>query len=102
MERPFDRPPINVSATLVDGRVPDWRKDYLATVSATTDDKGRLLDSLRTGEDPTIRDGVNMALNRLADPQAPKDSMTGPGQVNPFKQSWRQKRSLRRQENRHS
>ena len=75
MESPFDQPPINVSATLVDGRVPDWRKDYLATVSATTDDKGRLLDSLRTGEDPTIRDGVNMALHRLVDPQAPKDSL---------------------------
>jgi hypothetical protein len=75
MESPFDRPPINVSATLVDGRVPDWRKDYLATVSATTDDKGRLLDSLRTGEDPTIRDGINLALNRLVDPQAPKDSL---------------------------
>jgi hypothetical protein len=74
MESPFDRPPINVSSTLVDGRVPDWRKDYLGTVSATTVDKGRLLDSLRTGEDPTIRDGVNMALNRLVDPQAPKDS----------------------------
>ena len=74
MERPFDRPPINVSAILVDGRVPNWRKDYLATVSATTDAKGRLLESLRTGEDPTIRDGVNLALNRLIDAEAPKDS----------------------------
>jgi hypothetical protein len=75
MENPFDRPPINVSATLVDGRVPKWKRDYLATVSATTDDKGRLLDSLRTGEDPTIRDGVNLALSRLVDPEAPKDSL---------------------------
>jgi hypothetical protein len=74
MERPFDRPPINVSAALVDGRVPNWRKDYLATVSATTDAKGRLLESLRTGEDPTIRDGVNLALNRLIDAEAPRDS----------------------------
>jgi hypothetical protein len=74
MERPFDRPPINVSATLVDGRIPNWRKDYLATVSATTEAKGRLLESLRTGEDPTIRDGVNLALNRLIDAEAPKDS----------------------------
>jgi len=74
MESPFDRPPINVSATLLEGRVPNWTKDYLATVSATTDDKGRLLDSLRTGEDPTIRDGVNLALSRLVDPEAPKDS----------------------------
>ena len=73
MDSPFDRPPINVSAALVDGRLPNWRKDYLATVSATTDDKGRLLESLRTGEDPTIRDGVNLALSRLLDPEAPKD-----------------------------
>ncbi len=75
MESPFDRPPINVSATLVDGGIPNWKKDYLATISATTADKGRLLDSLRTGEDPTIRDGVNLALNRLFDPEAPKDSL---------------------------
>src|ERR1700736_1290028 len=74
MESPFDRPPINVSATLVDGHVPNWSKDYLATVSATNEDKGRLLESLRTGEDPTIRDGVNLALSRLLDPGAPKDS----------------------------
>jgi hypothetical protein len=74
MESPFDRPPINVSATLVDGHVPNWSKDYLATVSATNDDKGRLLESLRTGEDPTIRDGVNLALSRLLDPEAPKDA----------------------------
>src|SRR3984893_11474295 len=73
MESPFDRPPVNVSATLVDGRIPNWSKDYLATVSATTDDKGRLLESLRTGEDSTIRDGVNLALSRLFDPEAPKD-----------------------------
>jgi hypothetical protein len=74
MESPFDRPPLNVSAILVDGRVPNWSKDYLATVSTTSDDKGRLLESLRTGEDPTIRDGVNLALNRLLDAKAPKDS----------------------------
>jgi hypothetical protein len=74
MERPFDRPPINVSATLVDGHVPTWKKDYLATVAATTVEKGRLLESLRTGEDPTIRDGVNLALHRLVDAAAPKDS----------------------------
>jgi hypothetical protein len=74
MERPFDRPPMNVSATLVDGHLPKWRKDYLATVSATTEAKGRLLESLRTGEDPTIRDGVNLALNHLVDAEAPKDS----------------------------
>jgi Rad3-related DNA helicase len=74
MENPFDRPPINVSAALTDGRVPKWRKDYLASVSAITDEKGRLLESLRTGEDPTIRDGVNLALSRLLDSEAPKDS----------------------------
>src|ERR1700730_12958459 len=74
MESPFDRPPINVSATLVDGQVPNWSKDYLATVSATNNEKGRLLESLRTGEDPTIRDGVNLALSRLLDPEAPRDS----------------------------
>src|SRR6202795_5186018 len=73
MDSPFDRPPVNVSAALVDGRLPNWRKDYLATVSATTDEKGRLLNSLRIGEDPTIRDGVNLALRRLVDPEAPKD-----------------------------
>ncbi len=73
MESPFDRPPINVSATLLGGPVPSWRKDYLATVSATTGDKGRLLESLRTGEDPTIRDGVNLAVSRLLDPDSPKD-----------------------------
>src|ERR1700675_1343629 len=73
MDSPFDRPPVNVSAALVDGRLPNWRKDYLATVSAITDDKDRLLESLRTGEDPTIRDGVNLALSRLLDPEAPKD-----------------------------
>ncbi len=75
MESPFNRPPINVSATLLDGRVPTWRKDFLATVSPITEDKGRLLDSLRTGEDPTIRDGVNLALNRLFDPETPRDSL---------------------------
>jgi hypothetical protein len=74
MESPFDRPPINVSVILADGQVPNWRKDYLATVSATTEEKGRLLESLRTGEDPTIRDGVNLALTRLLDPDAPQDS----------------------------
>jgi hypothetical protein len=102
MDSPFDRPPINVSAALVDGRLPNWRKDYLATVSANTDDKDRLLESLRTGEDPTIRDGVNLALSRLLDPEAPKiltakprfSSMTELGQGNPFKPSWPQKRSL--------
>ena len=74
MESPFDRPPINVSAILLGADVPSWRTDYLATVSAKTDEKGRLLESLRTGEDPTIRDGVNLALSRLLDPDAPKDS----------------------------
>ncbi|MBV8142506.1 MAG: DEAD/DEAH box helicase family protein, partial [Verrucomicrobia bacterium] len=75
MENPFNRPPIDVSARQVDGRVPCWRKDYLAAVSATKDEKGRLLESLRTGEDPTIRDGVNLALSRLLDPEAPRDPM---------------------------
>ena len=75
METPFDRPPINVSAALVEGSLPAWRKDYLATVVAITVEKGRLLESLRTGEDPTIRDGVNLALNRLFDPEAPKDGL---------------------------
>jgi hypothetical protein len=74
MENPFDRPPINISAALTDGRLPKWRRDYLARVSATTEEKGRLLESLRTGEDSTIRDGVNLALSRLLDPEAPKDS----------------------------
>jgi hypothetical protein len=74
MENPFDRPAINVSAVLTDGRVPKWSKDYLASISATTEEKGRLLESLRTGEDPTIRDGVNLALSRLLDPDAPKDA----------------------------
>src|ERR1700692_2318775 len=74
MESPFDRPPINVSAILLGAGVPSWRTSYLATVSAKTEDKGRLLESLRTGEDPTIRDGVNLALSRLLDPDAPKDS----------------------------
>ena len=74
MENPFDRPPINISAALTDGRVPKWKKDYLASISATTNEKGRLLESLRTGEDPTIRDGVNLALSRLLDPEAPRDS----------------------------
>jgi hypothetical protein len=74
MENPFDRPPINISEALTDGRVPKWSKDYLASISATTSEKGRLLESLRTGEDPTIRDGVNLALSRLLDPEAPRDS----------------------------
>jgi hypothetical protein len=73
MESPFDRPPINVSSILAGSRVPSWSKDYLATVSPTTDSKGRLLESLRTGEDPTIRDGVNLGLNRLLDGEAPQD-----------------------------
>jgi hypothetical protein len=75
MENPFDRPPINVSAALVGDRIPIWEKDYLATVSAVTEEKGRLLESLRTGEDPTIRDGVNLALRRLVNPEAPKDPL---------------------------
>lgn len=75
MDNPFDRPPINVSEILLGGGVPNWKKDYLATVIATRDDKGRLLESLCTGEDSTIRDGVNMALSRLLDPEAPKDPL---------------------------
>jgi hypothetical protein len=106
METPFDRPPINVSATLVDGSIPAWRKDYLATVVATTEGKGRLLESLRTGEDPTIRDGVNLALNRLFDLEAPKDglgktgssSMTEPERASPFRRSWPRKRLRTRRE----
>jgi hypothetical protein len=74
MENPFSRPPINVSATLVDGNLPGWDKDYLAPVAASSNAKARLLDSLRTGEDPTIRDGVNMALSHLLNPESPKDS----------------------------
>jgi hypothetical protein len=73
MENPFERPPINVSAALVDGQIPNWKKDYLAAVTAAPPENQRLLDSLRTGEDPTIRDGVNLALSRLFDPEAPKD-----------------------------
>jgi hypothetical protein len=73
MENPFERPPINVSAALVDGQAPNWKKDYLAAVTDAPHENQRLLNSLRTGEDPTIRDGVNLALNRLFDPEAPKD-----------------------------
>jgi hypothetical protein len=74
MENPFNRPPIDVSATLVEGNLPRWEKDYLAPVAASCNAKPRLLDSLRTGEDPTIRDGVNMALSHLLNPASPKDS----------------------------
>ena len=106
METPFDRPPINVSAALVEGSVPAWRKDYLATLVATTEEKGRLLESLRTGEDPTIRDGVNLALNRLFDPEAPKDGLgktaflvhEEPERANPFRRSWPRKRPRTRRE----
>src|SRR5438132_12428742 len=75
MDNPFDRPPINVSEILLEGQDPHWKKDYLAAVTATRDDKGRLLESLCTGEDSTIRDGVNLALTRLLDPEAPKDPL---------------------------
>src|SRR5260370_5953482 len=73
MENPFERPPINVSAALVDGQTPNGKKDYLAAVTAAPRENQRLLNSLRTGEDPTIRDGVNLALRRLLDSEAPKD-----------------------------
>jgi hypothetical protein len=73
MENPFERPPINVSAALVNGQIPNWKRDYLAAVTAAPHENERLLDGLRTGEDPTIRDGVNLALSRLLDPEAPKD-----------------------------
>src|SRR5271157_6367971 len=73
MENPFERPPINVSAALTGGQIPNWKKDYLAAVTAAPHENQRLLNSLRTGEDPTIRDGVNLALSRLFDPEAPKD-----------------------------
>jgi hypothetical protein len=73
MENPFARPPINVSAALVGDQVPKWKKDYLAAVTAAPRENQRLLNSIRTGEDPTIRDGVNLALSRLFDPEAPKD-----------------------------
>jgi hypothetical protein len=73
MDNPFDRPPINVSQALLAGSVRRWTKDYLAAVSPATPDKTRLLESLRTGEDPTIRDGVNLALSHLLDPASPKD-----------------------------
>lgn len=73
MDNPFDRPPINVSEALLEGSVPTWSKDYLAAVSPATPDKARLLESLRTGEDPTIRDGVNLAMGHLVDPESPKD-----------------------------
>jgi Rad3-related DNA helicase len=75
MENPFDRPPINVTTRHVGDRVRRWRKDYLAAVSPTKAEKGLLLESLRTAEDPTIRDGVNLALSRLVDPEAPKDAL---------------------------
>ena len=74
MDNPFDRPPINVSAVLLEGEVPTWTKDYLAAITPTTQGKARLLESLRTGEDPTIRDGVNLALRHLLDPDSPKDA----------------------------
>jgi hypothetical protein len=73
MENPFDRPPINVSEALLARSIPTWSKDYLAAVSPAASDKTRLLESLRTGEDPTIRDGVNLALRHLLDPESPKD-----------------------------
>ena len=72
MENPFERPPVNVSAALVN--VPPWKRDYLAAVGTAPNENQRLLNSLRNGEDPTIRDGVNLALSRLFDPEAPKDS----------------------------
>ena len=72
MENPFARPPIDVSAALVGGQFPKWKKDYLAAVTASLENQ-RLLNSIRTGEDSTIRDGVNLALSRLFDPEAPKD-----------------------------
>ena len=65
MENPFERPPINVSAALTSGQIPNWKKDYLATVPAGPHENQRLLNSLRTGEDPTIRDGVNLSLEPL-------------------------------------
>ena len=55
METPFDRPPINVSAALVEGSVPAWRKDYLATLVATTEEKGRptMIERVVVGVDGT-------------------------------------------------
>jgi hypothetical protein len=73
MENPFAIPPINISAALLGGQVPKWKKDYLAAVTAASRENQRLLNSIRTGEDSTIRDGVNLALSRLLDPEAPKD-----------------------------
>ncbi len=73
MDNPFDRPPINVSQSLLGGSVPTWTEDFLGAVSPVAPEKARLLESLRTGEDPTIRDGVNLALNHLLDPESPKD-----------------------------
>src|SRR5271165_7331047 len=73
MENPFDRPPINVSEALLGGSIPTWSRDYLGAVSPAIPDKTRLLESMRTGEDPTIRDGVNLALRHLLDPDSPKD-----------------------------
>ena len=110
MENPFDRPPINVTARHVGDRVRRWRKDYLAAVSPTKAEKGLLLESLRTGEDPTIRDGVNLALSRLVDPEAPKDALgksaflvhDGPERVSLFKRSWPRKQLPSRLENRRS
>jgi hypothetical protein len=72
MENPFERSPANVSATLAN--VPPWKKDYFAAVGAAPNKNERLLYSLRNGEDPIIRDGVNLALSRLFDPEAPKDA----------------------------
>jgi hypothetical protein len=73
MENPFERPPLSVSAALVDGLIPPWKKDYFAAVTSNPNERHRLLNSLRTGEDSTIRDGVNLALSRVFDPEAPKD-----------------------------
>ena len=58
---------------MLGGQVPKWKKDYLAAVTAASRENQRLLNSIRTGEDSTIRDGVNLALSRLLDPEAPKD-----------------------------
>jgi hypothetical protein len=55
MENPFERPPLSVSAALVDGLIPPWKKDYFAAVTSNSNERHRLLNSLRTGEDSTIR-----------------------------------------------
>jgi hypothetical protein len=70
---PFFAPPVNVSASLTGKTATPPETGALAELASLSSDS-RLLKALTETDDPTIRDGLNLAIGRLTDPATPADS----------------------------